>query len=365
MDFDCKTLTNPWIRALRIYVPGKSIESVQREFGLKNVIKLASNENPFGPSPLALQTIKTSLDKLSLYPDAMGYSLKEKLSNFYNINPTQITLGDGSNEVFEFIFKCFCDSSSEVIISQHGFLTFWVLAQANNTKIVSIPENNYQQDLNATLAAINEKTRLIFIANPANPAGTIVTEKELSNFLMKVPQNIFVIVDEAYAEYVDHPEYPHTLGWIEKFPNLIVTRTFSKVYGLAGLRIGFAASCKDAADYMNRVRQPFNVNTLAQVAAVAALDDHEHVEKTVKNNKKGMEQWEKALDQMKLSYTPSYANFIMVDVKQDCDAAFQKMLQQGVIVRPLKPYNLPVHLRISIGLPEENAMAIEALQKIL
>lgn len=364
MDF--LEFAHPGVRTLKPYLPGKPIKELKRELKLQNVIKLASNENPFGASKLALQAIHSSLSDLALYPDASGYELKKALSLFYNISSEQITLGNGSNEIFDLVIRSFATTHHEIIISQYGFIAFKILGQVSSAKIITVPEIEYKQDLNATLNAINEKTRLIFIANPNNPTGSWHSENELLQFLKNVPNHVLVILDEAYVDFIqEDPFYSKTFNWLLEFPNLIITRTFSKAYGLAGLRIGFGVSNPHLAELMNRVRQPFNVNHLAMVAASAALNDTEHLVKTIQNNKMGMKQWICALQVLGLEYIPSGGNFVTIDLKQEAEPLYQQLLNLGIIVRPLKSYNMPNHLRISIGLPEENERAIHSLKKVL
>lgn len=366
MTLDFLELAKPAIKTLKPYLPGKPIQQAKREFGLTEVIKLASNENPLGPSKRALEAIQSALPELALYPDALGYELKNVLAHFYQVQSEQITLGNGSNDIFDLIIRSFVETKHEIIISQYGFIAFWVLSQASGAKIIHIPEQNYKQDLIETLNAINDKTRLIFIANPNNPTGTWHTENELTSFLKKVPKDVLIVFDEAYREFMgDEKNYPETLSWVNEYPNLIVTRSFSKAYGLAGLRMGFSVSNPQLAELMNRLRQPFNVNHLAQKACIAALEDVDHLNKTLENNKLGMKQWILALKELNLSYIPSGGNFITVDLKQRAEPIYQQLLNRGIIVRPLMSYNMPNHLRISIGLPEENSKAIQSLKEVL
>jgi len=363
-------LAVPGVQSLTPYQPGKPIDELQREFGLQDIIKLASNENPLGPSPAAIDAIKTQLGEIARYPDGNGFELKTKLSARHNVKPSQITLGNGSNDILEFVARTFVSPNDEVIFSQHAFAVYPLVTQAIGGVICEVSAKVWGHDLNAMLAKITNKTRLIFIANPNNPTGTWLTEVAIIDFLQQVPKNVIVVLDEAYFEYAHAPmmgftEYPNGIELLTRFENLVVTRTFSKAYGLAGLRVGYGVSNTAIADLLNRVRQPFNVNSLALVAAAAALDDHEHLNKSLLLNKQGMLELTNAFSALSLSYIPSAGNFISFDLGTEAAPIYTVLLKQGVIVRPVANYALPNHLRVTIGTSDENAKFIQALNQVL
>lgn len=353
----------PCVTELQPYVPGKPIAELQRQYGVTDIIKLASNENPLGPSPDVLDAIQLASKELSLYPDGNGFDLKSALAEKYQVNLNQITLGNGSNDVLEMIARTFVSPSDEVLYSQYTFAVYPIVTQAIGAKGVIAPARDYGHDLQAMSTLISDKTKLIFIANPNNPTGTAITADELESFVAQVPIQTLVVVDEAYVEYSE--QQVNTITWLEKYPNLIITRTFSKAYGLAGLRIGFALTHPEIADLLNRVRQPFNVNSLALAAAKVALNDDTYIAATKKLNDAGMKQLTQAFDAMALSYIPSKGNFITVDVQSNASEVYEALLKQGVIVRPIGGYGLPHHLRVSIGLQSENQRFIEVLANIL
>jgi len=363
-------LTAPGIRRLMPYQPGKPIEELQREYGVQDVIKLASNENPLGPGPRVQKVIKSHLAELSRYPDGNGYELKQALSHKLGVEAQQITLGNGSSEVLELLARAFLTSSDEVIYSQHAFAMYPIIAQAVNAQSVVTPAKNWGHDLKAMQVAITDKTRMIFIANPNNPTGTWLGEAELKNFISALPANIIVVVDEAYFEYASDSrlgarDYPDAMAWLGEYPNLVVTRTFSKAYGIAGLRVGYGVSNLEIADLLNRVRQPFNVNSLALTAATAALSDISHLQRGLDCNAQGMLQLAQGIEQLGLSYIPSVGNFISLDVGGDAAGIYDALLYEGVIVRPVANYKMPNHLRVTIGTPEENTAFLQALEKVL
>lgn len=364
MTCDLLQLATPGVAKLQPYHPGKPIEELERELGLKNIIKLASNENPLGPGPKVKEVLNGSID-LSRYPDGNGHALKMALSDYHAIDPAQLTLGNGSNDVLELIARAIVNSDDEVIFSAHAFAVYPLVTQAIGAKSVIVTARDWGHDLEAMQAAITERSRLIFVANPNNPTGTWVGNSELRDFIENIPEGVIIVVDEAYFDYVEEKDYPNCVEWISEFPNLLVTRTFSKAHGLAGLRIGYGVSHKDLADLMNRVRQPFNVNSMALVAAEAALKDTDHINRSVSLNQAGMRQLTEAFDSMGLHYIPSAGNFICVDLQQACIEIYQQLLHEGVIVRPIDNYGMPNHLRITIGLEEENKKFISALAKVL
>jgi histidinol-phosphate aminotransferase len=359
------SLAIPGVRGLKPYEPGKPLTELEREYGIKHAIKLASNENPLGPGAKALAAIRAQLDDLGCYPDGNGFALKAALAHTHGIAPAQITLGNGSNEVLEFAARAFVLPENEVVYSQHAFAVYPLVTQAIGAKAVVTPVIDWGHDLEAMAAAINVRTRLVFVANPNNPTGTWIAADALERFLQRVPEHVVVVVDEAYYEYVSEPRYPNTIPWVARFPNLVVTRTFSKVHGLAGLRVGYGVSSLQMADLLNRVREPFNVNSLALAAAEAALADVQHVATSLEMNRAGMQQLTQGLDALGLTYIPSVANFITVDVGRAAAPVYEALLREGVIVRPIANYGMPNHLRITIGRPQENQRFLTALGTIV
>lgn len=359
----------PGVRALHPYQPGKPISELERELGLKEIIKLASNENPLGASPAALRAIAAATNDVWLYPDGGGFALKRALTELHQVEMSQITLGNGSSDLLEFAVRVFVQPGDEVLYSQHSFAIYPIVTQAVSGLGVEAPAKDWGYDLAALRRCITDKTRVIFIANPNNPTGTWVDGEGLEAFVRDVPKDILIVLDEAYYDYARHligdARYPDTVSWLKRYSNVVITRTFSKSYGLAGLRVGYAISSPEVADLLNRVRPPFNVNLLALVAAEAAVSDTEHLHKTVELNAAGLHQLMQAFDDMGLSYIPSVGNFICVDVGREAAPLYQLLLKQGVIVRPVANYAMPKHLRVSVGLPEQNAKFIAALKKSL
>ncbi len=365
MNFNVMNLATPGVRELEPYRPGKPIEELEREYGVSNAIKLASNENPLGPSPRALEAARAVLTGIHRYPDGNGFALKNALARKLGVKPDSITLGNGSNDILELLARAFMQPDNEVVFSEHAFAVYPIVARAVGAKPVVTKTRDWGHDLAAMRAAVNSRTRLVFIANPNNPTGTWLKAKELESFLQAMPAHVLVAVDEAYFEYVKEPEYPNTIGWSAKFPHLVTTRTFSKAYGLAGLRVGYGVSSPAIADILNRVRQPFNVNSVALAAATAALEDEAHVARSVQLNQEGMNQLTEAFTRLGLKFIRSVGNFVCVDMGRPAAAIYERLLREGVIVRPLANYGMPNHLRITIGLPEENRRFIEALRKVL
>ena len=365
MVVDPLSLAVPGVRGLRPYEPGKPIEELEREYGISNAVKLASNENPLGPGPKALAAIRAWLPELGRYPDGNGFALRGALAAKFTVAPEQLTLGNGSNEVLELIARAFVLPENEVVFSEHAFAVYALVTQAVGATARVIPARDWGHDLEGMAQAINSRTRVVFIANPNNPTGTWIAKQELEQFLQATPSEVLVVVDEAYFEYVDERDYPNTIPWVARFPNLIVTRTFSKVHGLAGLRIGFGVSRPQIADLLNRVREPFNVNSLALTAAQAALDDDAHVSQSVAMNSAGMAQLSQGFSDMGLTYIPSVGNFVSVDVGRVGAEVYGQLLRQGIIVRPIANYGMPNHLRITVGRAEENQRLLKSLGKIL
>lgn len=359
------SLATEGVQRLVPYVPGKPVDELQRELGLTEVIKLASNENPLGTGEKVKAAIAATIPELTRYPDGSGFRLKAALSDRLSVNPQQITLGNGSSEILELVMRTFVSPEHEIVFSQHAFALYPILTQAVGAKAIEVPAKNFGHDLSAMQAAITDRTRVVFIANPNNPTGTLLAESELRQFIENLPRNILCVLDEAYYEFVN-PEYrTESLQWAYQYPNLIIARTFSKAYGLAGFRIGYGVASEVIADLLNRVRQPFNCNMLALAAAEAALDDESYIRRTIDLNTAGMQQLTTAFQAMELSWIPSSGNFVAVDVKREALPVYNSLLQEGVIVRPVANYQMPNHLRVSIGTEYENQRFIEALSKVL
>ena len=362
---DFLKLAQPGITELSPYQPGKPVEELERELGIADIIKLASNENPLGPSPVVTKGISGHMAELARYPDGSAYQLKDKLKGKLGIDPAMVTVGNGSNDVLELVARVFLGPGLESIVSEHSFVVYPLVTKSLGAELTVIPAIDFGQDLEATLLAISDRTRIVFIANPNNPTGTWVNRQSLLRFLDAVPEEVLVVLDEAYAEYVAEPDYPNGLELVSDYPNLIVTRTFSKAYGLAGLRIGYSVCHPDIADLMNRVRQPFNVNAMSLAASLVALDDEAHLQESIRVNNEGMKTLTTACDQLGLGYIPSVGNFLTIDFGCGAMPIYDGLLRAGVIVRPIGVYGLPNHLRVTIGLPEENARFIDSLQKVL
>ncbi|HEU4777371.1 MAG TPA: histidinol-phosphate transaminase [Telluria sp.] len=359
-----------YVRAIAPYQAGKPIAEVAREFGLDeaNIVKLASNENPFGVPESARQAMVAAATDLGRYPDANGFELKAALSKRYDVPADWITLGNGSNDILEIAAHAFVERGQSVVYSQYSFAVYALATQGVGARHIVVPAKAYGHDLQAMLDAIEADTRLVFIANPNNPTGTFIPPAEIEAFLARVPSQVVVVLDEAYNEFLAPENQFESAEWVKKYPNLLVSRTFSKAYGLAGLRVGFAIAQPALTDLMNRIRQPFNVNSMAQAAAIAALNDKEFLAKGAANNAAGYQQFVEAFEKLGLEYVPSYGNFVLVKVGDDAGAGARvnlALLKQGVIVRPVGNYGLPEWLRISIGLPQENAVLIAALTKAL
>lgn len=350
------------IRAIAPYQPGKPISELAREMGLEDssIIKLASNENPLGVSPLAQKAIQSVLPDLGRYPDGNGFELKQALRERYGVGLDAIVLGNGSNDVLDLAARAFLTPNAEAVYSQHAFAVYPLAVQAMGARGIEVPAKDYGHDLAAMARAVTPRTRLVFIANPNNPTGTFVAAGALDSFIGGLPAHTVVVLDEAYNEYLPHEVRTDTVAWLQRFPNLVISRTFSKVYGLAGLRVGYAFASASVADLMNRVREPFNVNSVALAAAAAALRDADFVRKSYELNLAGMKQITEGLRALGLSYIPSYGNFVTFEVP-DAAGVFQRLLKAGVIVRPIASYGMPNHLRVSIGLESENARFLESL----
>ena len=365
------SLAPDYIRAIAPYQGGKPISELAREMGLNeaDIVKLASNENPLGISPKAQMAIDEAIHDIARYPDGNSFELRKVVSDKFSVAPceikhNQIVFGNGSNDILELAARAFLHAGCEAIYSQHAFAVYPLVTQAVGATGVVVPANNYGHDLDGFLTAITPKTKLIFIANPNNPTGTLIDKRALRAFIHAVPANILIVLDEAYDEYLSAEHKSEAINWLGEFNNLIISRTFSKAYGLAGLRIGFGLMHADVADILNRVRQPFNVNSIAQAAAVASLADEDFVARSYALNQAGMAQMTQGLIKLGLEYIPSYANFISFKVK-DAAKVNQQLLQNGVIVRPIANYEMPDYLRVSIGLFSENARFLAVLENSL
>ena len=359
-----------YVRAIAPYQGGKPIAEVAREFGLDEakIIKLASNENPLGMPESAKLAMQAAVADIGRYPDANGFELKAAITAKYDVPAEWITLGNGSNDILELATHAFVQPGQAAMYAEYSFLVYALATQAVGARAIVVAAKDFGHDLQAMAAAITDDTRLIFIANPNNPTGTFIPAAELEAFLQQVPAHIVVVLDEAYNEYLPPELQYESIAWVRQYPNLLVSRTMSKAYGLAGLRIGFGIAQPAITDLLNRIRQPFNVNSLAQAAAVAALNDKPFLQRSAEINAAGYAQLTAAFDDLKLSYVPSFGNFVMVKVGDDVDAGSRvnmALLKQGIIVRPVGNYGLPQWLRITIGLPHENAAFIAALKSLL
>lgn len=358
-------LAPPYIRAIAPYQPGKPISELERELGVTGIVKLASNENPLGASPKAIAAARSALDEIGLYPDGNGFALKDALASRYGVALAQIVLGNGSNDLLELAARAFLTVGDKAVYSAHAFAVYALATQAVGATGITVAANMFGHDLDAMRsAAIESGAKLIFIANPNNPTGTFLTGEALHQFLTALPPNILVVLDEAYNEFLPEECRYDSVAWLKEFPNLLISRTFSKAYGLASLRIGYALGNEQVIDMLNRVRQPFNVNSMAQAAAVAALQDADFVRKTFENNLHGMRQIVQALTVIGLKYIPSYGNFVSFEIK-NAARVYRRLLQLGVIVRPIANYDMPDWLRVSIGLESENEKFLSALKQTL
>lgn len=362
-DFSARAVSG--VRTLAPYQPGKPIAELERELGISNIVKLASNENPLGTPASVKQALIAALDDLTRYPDGSGYELKQKLAQKFAIKPEQITLGNGSNEILDLIARVFLQPGDNAVVSQHTFIVYPIAVQAIGADLKVAPARDFGHDLDAMSALIDSHTKLVFIANPNNPTGTWLTETQLRNFMSQVPDNVLVVLDEAYNEFVTREGFVSALTLMEEFPNLIVSRTFSKAYGLAGLRVGYSVAHPQVADLLNRLREPFNVNSLALLAATTVLDDADYLARSQANNASGMVQLEAGFQALGLPFIPSASNCICVDFGKPAQVIYQALLHQGVIVRPIEAYEMPTWLRVSIGLPDENQRLLDALALVL
>jgi histidinol-phosphate aminotransferase len=353
-----------YIRSLIPYEPGKPIEEVEREYGISGSVKLASNENPLGPSPRALAVLRERLPELHLYPDGDCFYLKRALAQKLGVQPDRLIFGNGSNEIIELAARTFMRPGDEAVMAEQAFVVYELIVQAVGGKRKTVPLKNFTHDLAAIADAVTPQTRLVFLANPNNPTGTIYRRRDWEAFLERISPDVLIIVDEAYFEYVEEADYPNSLDYHARHPAILTLRTFSKLYGLAGLRIGYGIGAKDVIALMQRVRQPFNVNAPAQWAALAALDDTEHVQRSLGVNQQGVKYLQTEFARLGLSYVPSQANFILVRVGNGHEV-FQRLLQQGVIVRPMVGYKFPEHVRVTVGSMAQNQKLIGALERLI
>ena len=355
----------PGVQKLKPYEPGKPIAELQRELGIDDIVKVASNENPLGASPRALAAARDALADTALYPDGNGFELKRALAAHHAIDTACITLGSGSDHVIELIARAFLGPGRNAVVSQYGFAVYAIVTQAAGAELRVVDASDYGHDLAAIASRIDADTRVVFLANPNNPTGTWFDQRAFDALLADVPADTLVVVDEAYFEYVDEPGYPDARASLDAHPNLVVLRTFSKAHGLAGLRVGYALASPEVTDLLNRVRLSFNPNAVAQAAAVAAIADAEHVHKTVVLNRAERARLDAGLRALGLATIPSVCNFVTVDAGRPARDVFKALLAEGVIVRPLDGYGMPRHVRVSVGLPAENDRLLAAMQKVL
>jgi len=360
-----KALIRKSVLAVNPYVPGKPIEETKRQLRLKEVIKLASNENPIGPSPKAISAIKKSLSGINRYPDAQGFYLKKRLASFFRLIPENFVLGNGSDELIDVVIKTFMEADENIVTSEGTFLEYEIIAQVNDRKVKKAPLCYFKYDLGAMLKLVDKKTKLVFIANPNNPTGTYVTKNEVAQFINALPEGVVVVFDEAYDAFIDVDDYPDSLSYLKKRKKIIILRTFSKAYGLAGLRLGYAIAAPELVTYLERIRQPFNVNLLAQVAGLAALEDKDFLSKTRRLTLEGKDFMYRELSRMGLRYVPSVTNFILIDVERNSQEIFKACLKFGVIIREMRQYGLRNFIRVTIGTQKENRRFARILRKVL
>ena len=355
----------PHISGLTPYVPGKPTSELERELGITDSVKLASNENPLGCGELARAAYRACADELGRYPDGGAFALRRAIAEHHGVDAAQVTVGNGSNDVLDLVARAFLHPGRESVFSEHAFAVYAISTQAAGATARIAAAKDFGHDLDALAALVNERTAVVWIANPNNPTGTWLGSTPLRAFIDSLPEHCLCVIDEAYFEYVEEPDYPDTSAWLAECPNLIVTRTFAKVHGLAALRVGYGLSHAHVAELMNRVRHPFNVNAPAQAAAIAALGDHDHVARSIAHNRAEMARLTAGLDRLGLEWIPSVCNFITVDLGRPAAPVDQALLQAGVICRPVANYGLPNHLRVSVGLADENDRLLAALARLL
>jgi len=362
--FSIAEILPPWSARIRPYPPGKPIEEVERELG-RTAIKLASNENPLGPSPKAREAIKKFLDRIHYYPDGGGYYLRRKLAEIQDLEMDQIILGAGSTDLIELVAKTFLSTADEAITSESAFYMYRLAVADMGAALVQVPMRAMTFNLAAIGHAVTHRTKVIYLGNPNNPTGTMFTAEELDRLLNALPPRVLVVLDEAYYEYVQRPDYSHSVDYVREGRNILVLRTFSKVHGLAGLRLGYGMGHRELIESLNRIRSPFNASSLAQAAGVAALDDREHVAWSVESNTREMKFVTEELTLLGVRYTPSAGNFLLIDTGRDCEEDFVRLLHEGVIVRPMKIYGFPTSQRVTIGRHEENETFLAALHRVM
>lgn len=365
LTYNMKLSIPDYILSLKPYAPGKPIEELEREYGIDDSIKLASNENPLGPSPMAVEAIKKAMVKLNRYPDGSGHDLIQKISDHIGLSPQNIVLGNGSDEIIGMLAFAMLQPGDEAILPTPSFLMYEIMVCGAGATPIFVPLTSFSIDLEEIKEKITPKTRIIFLCNPNNPTGTIFSKKNFENFIQKIPPEVIVVVDEAYIEFVRDQNCAKSIEYIDNSRPLITLRTFSKAYGLAGLRIGYGVMSAEIADILNRVRLPFNANSLAQAGAVAALEDNIFLEKVISLIHEGLDFFYDALERQGIKYFPTQANFFLVDVGKDADEIYENMLRQGVIVRSMKSYGYPNYIRINVGLHKENVRFLKALEKSL
>ncbi|MGH0038472.1 MAG: histidinol-phosphate transaminase [Myxococcota bacterium] len=357
-----RDLVNPHILELAPYEPGKPVEALERELGISHSIKVASNENPLGPSRRAIEAVRAELDGVNRYPDGASFALREKLAGRLDVASEQLVFGCGGDEILELLAKVFLGPGREAVFAWPSFAMYPVVVQGMGATARRVPlDDDLVHDLPAMARAVGERTKLVFVCNPNNPTGTSVGAEAFDRFVEALPDDVVLAVDEAYVEYARRPDFPDSLSWVRRRPGTLVLRTFSKVYGLAGLRIGYAVADAELASYLQRARHPFNVNRLAEVAALAALDDTDHVERTRRLNADGAQYLARELEAMGVEVWPTDANFMLVRAGAD---VYERMLREGVIVRPLTGFGMPEHVRVTIGLPEENERFVKTLRRL-
>lgn len=362
MPIDLSELAPPHVRSIAPYQPGKPISELAREFGLQadGIIKLASNENPYGIGPRTRAAIEASIGDIARYPDGGAFELRQALNRRFGVDMAGIVIGNGSNDVLELVALAFLGPDTSAVFSQHAFAVYPLATQARGARSIVVPAKDYGHDLDAMAKAVTDTTRVLWIANPNNPTGTFARAESIEALLRRLPERVIVVLDEAYNEYLPMDAKSDSVKWLRRYPNLVVTRTFSKAYGLAGLRVGYALAHPSVADMMNRVRQPFNVNSIALAAATAALDDMEFVARSYAANLKGLEQLEAGAQALGLEYIPSFGNFLTIRVGKAAEI-YKRLLKRAVIVRPVAGYELPAHLRVSVGTEQENERFLSAL----
>jgi len=362
---DLKRLVPEYISRLVPYKPGKPIEEVEREYGISDSIKLASNENPLGPSPAAIEAIREYIDKVNFYPDGGGYYLTRAIAEEFGVGMENVILGNGSCEIIENLCKMILTPDDSVVISELTFIIYKLASMIENAEIIDVPMVDWRYDLKRMAAAIKDNTKIVFFANPNNPTGTFFTGEEFDEFMANLPDHILVVMDEAYYEYVRDKDYPDSFKYFREGRNIVILRTFSKIHGLAGLRIGYGFAAKEMIDSMNKVRSPFNTSSIAQVAALAALGDKNHVKKSIKTNLEGYEYISRNFDRMGVKYAPSQANFVFFETDRDSMEVYESLLKNGIITRPMTGWGNPRALRVTIGTLEQCERFIKVLGEIL